>query len=732
MANIQENMDRCGVAWFKFDETSSSQVIDSKGNNLTATISGTTVVAGVSGNARSFNNNYIRFQGTVIPYGKKSIRFKIKTTQTSTGFPHILKTNSGSSDSTPGFYWMISGGGGVNFANRSTSGTASIYASSPINDGQWHDVLYTQSGPTPDSDINIYVDDMITPVTTSKLGVTEASSVGQLVIGGNLLSNTLYNGFIGQIDEFEVYNDVISALPDSTLVFHQGEYKYYLNGTWLSLDSTISDSQFKQYGMANISTIPEDAWKLLNGEIELCTWTDAVNKNQISYSVTTEPFTLGDEWANKEIQIIEYTDDPNQTESSITLETEPFTLYDELGDNVDVLYYTDDPTITDPKLNITANYSPLDELEGDFDVVTWSDSDTVPNIESSIIPSPQVVVQTEPYTIYGDLLALVSKLVSENGRLRFAVSFNGREWKSWRYGEWRTIDIHDLLAFKQDGMSHYDLNRMKSSELANYDSIQLAYYIEDNIHNSDPGTSLDAMQLKVNAATDTVKLEDLVFNVVNTKATIQLSLSGNKLLGKLEDSDMGKVQYRILLNGVPYFPSDGQFTSLTPSPLHIDFNVSERDIKFNQLNTLKVEFQDYWGDTDYWETSFTGAYSGLMFMDESGEYLSDTFGGILKYLDFDVIFAGQTTIDQKVVIKNQLGYPLDELLLKVNESKLPEGVQIELSRQQSPFLPTNYITYGYTDIDQTQEFYVRIVTDLNAKTIPDGIFELNLNAKRTI
>lgn len=525
--------------------------------------------------------------------------------------------------------------------------------------------------------------------------------------------------------DFFYYIDV-----NRTLIFHEGVYKYF-DVSWKSLGSTVTENDYITYGIEDISTIPESAWSELQGDIEICYWTDSVKSN-VTFDVECfEPFILSDTWEGQTIKVLEYNDSPFKVDSIVSIDIEPISVYDELGDNVDVLYYTDDPTVTDPKLHITANYSPLDELEGDFDVVTWSDSGTVPHIESSIIPSPQVVVQTEPYTIYGDLLAVVSKLTSENGKLRFAVSFNGREWKSWRYGEWRTIDIHDLPAFKQDGMSHYDLNRMKSSELAKYDSIQLAYYIEDNIHNSDQGTSLDAMQLKVDAATDTARLEGLVFNVVNTKATIQLSLSGNKLSGKLEDSDMGKIQYRILLNGVPYFPSDGQFTPLAPSPLHIDFNVSERDIKFNQLNTLRVEFQDFWGETDHWETTFTGAYSGLMFMDESGEYLSDTFGGILKYLDFDVIFAGQTTIDQKVVIKNQLGYPVDELLLKVNESKLPEGVQIELSRQQSPFLPTNYITYGYTDMDQTQEFYVRIVTDLNAKTIPDGIFELKLNAKRT-
>lgn len=72
---------------------------------------------------------------------------------------------------------------------------------------------------------------------------------------------------------------------------------------------------------------------------------------------------------------------------------------------------------------------------------------------------------------------------------------------------------------------------------------------------------------------------------------------------------------------------------------------------FNQENKLRVEYQDYWGETESWETKFIGSYSGLMFMDETGNYYSDTFGGILKYLDFDMLIAGQTSLDQKVVVK---------------------------------------------------------------------------------
>jgi hypothetical protein len=571
-------------------------------------------------------------------------------------------------------------------------------------------------------------------------------------------------GSITNVGELGMYEIVY----DTKLLIHHGSvYKHYSNNQWKPLPSIPTEDDYMAYGMNDISSIPESAWAQLQGEVELCYYTDDPTKTEVSFNIETnpftlekewedreievlyytddpiakesvvtietDPFTLAEEWEDKEIKIIEYTDDPLITESTITIETEPFTLYDELGDNVDVLYYTDDPSKTSAELNIAANYSPLDEFEGDFDVVTWSDSNTTKTVQLSSVPYPQSIIQTDDYYMYGDLLSIVDKLNSTNGTLRYAVSFNeGSTWEVCKFGKWRTIDISSLDAFKKSGMSHYDISLINSVALKNKgNKIRFAYYIEDNIHNSDPGIEIDNIQLKIDAATDTVKFENLAFYVLNTNATIQLSIAGNKLLGVLDDSDRGKVQYRIFLNNKPYYPTDGNFTPLAPSPQDININISERDLLFNQENTLKVEFQDYWGETDYWQTTFVGSYSGLMFMDETGEYLSDTFGGILKYLQFGEIYAGQTTIDQKVVIKNQLGYPVDEMLLTVNKDVLPSGVGIELSRQQAPFLATDYITYGLTKENETQEFYVRITSDIDAEPVSNGIFELRINAKKT-
>ncbi|WP_336761655.1 discoidin domain-containing protein [Paenibacillus sp. USHLN196] len=532
---------------------------------------------------------------------------------------------------------------------------------------------------------------------------------------------------INQVEMFEAYLEFV-------LIKHEDMYKKYGSSTWQIVTSITPTYQDYLSGisMDEMDLIPTSAWSQLQGEVELCYFTDDPTKTEASFNIETEPFTLAEEWEDKEIKIIEYTDDPNQTESTITIETEPFTLYDELGDSVDVLFYTDDPSKTSVELNITANYSPLDELEGDFDVVTWSDNNNPKVASTSAIPSPQSIIQTDDYYMYGDLLSIVDKLNSTNGTLRYSVSFNeGNTWEVCKFGKWRTIDISSFITFKRSGMSHYDISLIDSVALKNKgNKIRFAYYIEDNIHNPDPGIAIDSMKLNINSATETIKMDNVAFYVLNTNATIQLTLTGSKLIGILDDSDQGKVQYRILLNDKAYYPSDGSFTRLAPSPQDIDINISDRDIIFNQPNKLKVEFQDYWGETDYWETTFIGSYSGLMFMDESGEYLSDTFGGILKQLDFGVIIAGQTTLIQKVRLKNQLGYAIDNVYLEMDKKYERDGVVVQLSRQANPFLPIDYLTYGLTQPDETIDFYVRIATDMRAQPNPNGLFELVVNADR--
>ncbi|WKL00830.1 hypothetical protein Q0F98_28390 [Paenibacillus amylolyticus] len=255
---------------------------------------------------------------------------------------------------------------------------------------------------------------MIDRVTEIYSQYNQNSVLQQVLLYEKTLSRGIHTVKITTNDAYYVLFDAIDIYDKkyyNTLFHFSGSYYYYSN-SWNKLsNNTPTEQDYIDYGMEDISIIPESAWSQLTGEVELCYYTDDLTKTEVSFNIETEPFTLEEEWADKdievlyytddpsitesvvtietdpftlaeewedkEIKIIEYTDDPNQTESTITIETEPFTLYDELGDSVDVLYYTDDPSKTSAELNITANYSPLDELEGDFDVVTWTNDEEV-------------------------------------------------------------------------------------------------------------------------------------------------------------------------------------------------------------------------------------------------------------------------------------------------------------------------------------------------------------------
>lgn len=523
------------------------------------------------------------------------------------------------------------------------------------------------------------------------------------------------------------------------LIRDNQQFIKYSNSTWQVVASSdpVELEYFNGNTLSELSHIPESAWSQLQGEVEICYYTDDPAKTEVSFNIETEPFTLAQEWEDKEIKIIEYTDDPNQTESTITIETEPFTLYDELGDSVDVLYYTDNPAKTTAELNFTANYSPLDELEGDFDVVTWTNDEEViagnrdMSLSYDALPFEQIIVQPTDVVLYGDLKKLVaSKIVDSRteGTLRVAASFDsGLTWKTYRFDKWVSQDIQNTTLFKRKGMSVETLNTIPEQDLPGL--TRIAYYF-DNSEHYENSYALDQVKMVVDAPRQTVAVQQMALQILNTTATVDLTFTGNKLQGVLDDADKGKVKYRVLLNGQPYYPAGGEFTRLLSSPFKIEINIDERKFLFGKENTLKVEFQDYWGTVEAREFSFVGTFSGLMFMDESGDFLSDTFGGILKQLDYEVIIAGQTTLTKKVKLINQLGYAVDHVYLEMDKKFQTSGVEVQLSRQADPFLPIDYLTYGLMEPEESVDFYVRIATDIHAKPDPNGIFEMKVKADR--
>jgi hypothetical protein len=168
------------------------------------------------------------------------------------------------------------------------------------------------------------------------------------------------------------------------------EYSYYRvymeesNG-----GSYLQVSKIKMYGMEpdKIVSTSQTEQDFLNYGMDLpleLDLTQTFTKKEIinadgTSTIQTGTFVLGDELGNN-FSVLQYTDDPSKTETSTTIETEPFSFYEEMGDSFDVLYYTDDTSVENADLEITHNYSPLDEITGDFKLVTYTSGDKPPSV----------------------------------------------------------------------------------------------------------------------------------------------------------------------------------------------------------------------------------------------------------------------------------------------------------------------------------------------------------------
>lgn len=118
-------------------------------------------------------------------------------------------------------------------------------------------------------------------------------------------------------------------------------------------------------------------------------------------------------------------------------------------------------------------------------------------------------------------------------------------------------------------------------------------------------------------------------------------------------------------------------------------------------------------------------YYGLLFMDLSQAYYSTSFGDILQYLDFGTLIAGQTSLEVKVILRNNYNFSVNNL--RVFSTNSPAYVTVELSKTTSPFISQSTLAYStILDPDQTIEFYVRLTTTLAAKA--GGNFNIRVTA----
>lgn len=771
MANSKDNLIKYGKAFIGFDETSGN-AMDSIGGYTGTLINTPTRVTGWNGEgyAMSFNgsNQYIDFNERVIPIGAKSIVFKIKTNiSNNSTTTSIMCSGYNSNNHAIRIDYNISNGITVYLLRGTSAGDERLIITNnlvDLSDGSWHKIVFTWDGTINTDGARIIIDDsFITYGTAKSIEVNPYHS--NLRIGRD--NSTLNRYFNGQLDQIEIYDRIISPIPDKHLIQHNSQYKYHDGTSWQT--TTNSEENFIKYGMNNLNHITETQWKELSGDKSIAMWSDFEDKQFASVVLNKEDFTAQDLLGDTP-QVIYYTDsDASQivvetgvepfsvydyigelptvvayTETTddiiVSTTTEPFDIYDEFGESVEVLYYTDDEAVTSADLILEANWSPIDELEGDFEVVTWTDeAPEAANrvLEMKAVPKPQFIKLVNPKRLYGYLDDVFTADISQSYRDEaryFITDENNSIWYVWDASTQSFIiaDISSEEAILKNGMKFTDMNKITVKQWRTWAKpyLNIGVFLKDNPRDTIISI-VDNVSYEDYLPRHTNTLEKTSFYLLNTTAKIDISLVGNTLKGVLSDEDLTRVQYRVLLNGAYYYPADGSFTKLAASPQNISLSIASKHIKIDDWNTLKIEFQDSFGTTDYWQTTFIGTYSGLVFKDVYGKYYSNEIGEVLKYLDFGIIVAGQTTVEHEVILKNQYGYDVKNIHLFANTSNFPTGMKIEFSESLAPFTPYPELKLNRTlQNNEEMSFFIRLQTELGVTPDANGSFDIIVRADK--
>lgn len=764
MANSKDNLRAYGKSFIGFDEPSGN-AMDSIGGYTGTLYNAPTRVAGWNGRgyAMSFNgtNQYVSFNGKIIPIGEKSVRFKIKTTRNNDYI--VCEAESPTSHGTN--IRLRNGTVEIQSNQGVSSATRFLFQSNKIvSDNQWHDVLFTWDGTTNSNGVKLYIDDMLIPDAMTTASSIETNPATLNTYLGVYTNGSVFNSYFnGQLDQIEIYKRVISPIPDKYLVQHNGQYKYHNGTAWMI--TTATEANFKQYGMSQLSQITEAQWKELTGTKSLVMWSDFPDKQWANAVLNTEP-TIINNLLGDSPEVIYYTDSGTPsivietevepfsvydyigelptviayTESTedivVSTTTEPFDIYDEFGDNVEVLYYTDDEAVTNADLILEANWSPIDELEGDFEVVTWTDEapETAQRVlDMKAVPKPQFVFPATIQNIKNGLQKLKAiDMSSGKNQVRLLLTPNNTTWFTWKQENFVSIETTEESIIS-GGLTVEQFNNLSSTDLEAWTqtSINIGVFLIDDIRDESI-SKIGEIGYSTELYTDSPKISEIDFYILNTTATINIDLTGLTLTGQVDDADMTRVQYRVLLNDQPYYPSTGEFTPLSAPPLNIDIAFRSDEIKINDWNTVRVEFQDYFGTMDYWEAQFVGKYAGLMFKDENGDYYSSDLGAVLQYLDFGQILTGQVSVTHEIVVENTYGFDLTDVKIAINTNQFAQGLFAQLGLSAEDLDNVKTLSLGDLADTESKSFFIRLASKIDAIPNDSKTFNIVATANRKI
>ncbi|MBN1764067.1 MAG: right-handed parallel beta-helix repeat-containing protein [Sedimentisphaerales bacterium] len=209
MGDIYEGL----VGYWGFDEAGGSIAWDYSGNGHHGTMYGATRTAGKINSALSLDgiDDYVEMEGYKGIGGAlpRSITAWVKIDPSVNDHCHIVSW--GTEQNRRRWIFLVQYYYGTDGTLQVGLKDANSYGSTPVNDGNWHQVAVTFSGDTATvDDIIFYVDGVIDPIGfTHNTGSIDTALDANVSIGHYQLNGE--NFFEGQIDDVCIYNRVLSA-----------------------------------------------------------------------------------------------------------------------------------------------------------------------------------------------------------------------------------------------------------------------------------------------------------------------------------------------------------------------------------------------------------------------------------------------------------------------------------------------------------------------------------------
>lgn len=448
------------------------------------------------------------------------------------------------------------------------------------------------------------------------------------------------------------------------------------------LSKPLEEDDYKNYGFENIEDISEDLWEEVKDGV-LLMWTDS-SSTSANIDYNTEEHTPLEKLDTTTPELLIYSDDDSLNPTmELTVED-----YDKQTKSISFtdLHYRDEIDLSDQFFYIEDQIKIIAE-----DV----NSGTAEEIVDAVVPSGMIIdPDIHPEDIHDEKVYLEADLdVDKNNvyKIRYKVEKDDETIRDW--SDYQEVPYELDLSWLHD---EFDIG-------TNYITLTIE---------TDGGqiTDWEGDVTKNNA------------HPVVTGNLFRLTFSGN-----IDDPDEDRVKYYLSINDVQKYPESG-YTDFEEVPYDFEykFKSTDDDVVVGSSNTIRIDYEDSLGETGHWEKDFVPEYQNIMFLDEDSEFYSDDEGNTFKHFDFGVVTAGADSSAQKIYLQNLTGVDLKNLEIWVDTSSLPDGVDVQLSHDNSEYEHKLIFNGTYEDEDE-DEFYIKMFTETSASG--SGTFKIKARAE---